>query len=40
LELLEQSDDEAFGAFTTLDWVLSTLLFFVLPLLILGFATL
>ena len=35
LEFLEESDDSIFGAFTTLDWVLCTLLFFSLPLLML-----
>ena len=36
LEFLETSDDSVFGEFTTLDWILCTLLFFVLPLLLLG----
>ena len=36
LTFLEESDDKAFGEFTTLDWAVCTLLFFVLPLLILG----
>ena len=36
LDFLEKSDDSVFGAFTTLDWLLCTLLFFVLPLLLLG----
>ena len=35
LELLEESDESIFGAFTTLDWVLCTILFFFLPLLML-----
>ena len=36
LEFLETSDDSVFGEFTTLDWIVCTLLFFVLPLLLLG----
>jgi hypothetical protein len=36
LAFLEEADDSIFGEFTTLDWVLCTLLFFVLPLLVLG----
>ena len=36
LDFLETSDDSAFGAFTTLDWILCTVLFFALPLLVLG----
>ncbi len=36
LAFLEDADDSAFGEFTTFDWVLCTLLFFVLPLLALG----
>ncbi len=35
LRFLEQTDDSAFGDFTALDWLLCTLLFFVLPLLLL-----
>ncbi len=37
LIFLEENNDSAFGEFTTLDWVLCTLLFFVLPLLVIGF---
>ena len=40
LDLLEESDDSVFGDFTTFDWVLCTLLFFALPLLLLGFMAL
>jgi hypothetical protein len=40
LDFLETSDDSVFGEFTTLDWIVCTLLFFVLPLLILGFMAL
>ena len=40
LEFLEASEDSVFGAFTTLDWILCTLLFFALPLLVLGFMAL
>ena len=36
LDFLETSDDSVFGEFTTLDWIVCTLLFFVLPLLIMG----
>ena len=36
LEFLETSDDSVFGSFTTLDWLICTLLFFFLPWLILG----
>ncbi len=36
LDFLETSDDSVFGAFTTVDWIVCTLLFFVLPLLIMG----
>ncbi len=36
LAFLEEADDSAFGDFTNLDWLLCTLLFFVLPLLLLG----
>ncbi len=36
LVFLEQADDSVFGEFTTLDWVLCTLLFFALPLLLMG----
>ena len=36
LDFLETSDDSVFGAFTTLDWILCTVLFFALPLLVLG----
>ncbi|MCP3956649.1 MAG: hypothetical protein GY719_02230 [bacterium] len=36
LAFLEEEDDSVFGEFTTRDWVLCTLLFFVLPLLALG----
>jgi len=35
LEFLEESDDSIFGNFTTRDWVLCTVLFFSLPLLML-----
>jgi hypothetical protein len=38
LELLEETDDAAFGRFTALDWVVCSLLFFVLPLLIVWWA--
>ncbi len=40
LVLLEEADESACGEFTTLDWILCTLLFFVLPLLVLGFMAL
>ena len=40
LVFLEESDDSIFGEFTTLDWILCTLLFFVLPLLVLGWMAL
>ncbi len=40
LDFLETSDDSVFGEFTTLDWIVCTLLFFVLPLLIMGFMAL
>jgi hypothetical protein len=40
LVFLEESDDSVFGEFTTVDWVLCTLLFFVLPLLVLGWMAL
>jgi len=36
LGFFESSDDSDFGAFTAVDWLICTLLFFVLPLLILG----
>ncbi len=36
LLFLEQANDSAFGSFTALDWLICTLLFFVLPLLLLG----
>ena len=36
LVFLEESDDSVFGEFTTLDWVLCILLFFALPLLVIG----
>jgi len=36
LDFLETSDESVFGEFTTLDWIVCTLLFFVLPLLIMG----
>ncbi len=36
LAFLEEADDSAFGDFTRLDWLVCTLLFFVLPLLLLG----
>jgi hypothetical protein len=36
LVFFEENDDSVFGEFTTLDWVLCTLLFFALPLLVLG----
>lgn len=36
LDFLETSDDSVFGAFTTVDWIVCTLLFFALPLLVLG----
>ncbi len=36
LTFLEEEDDSAFGDFTRLDWLFCTLLFFVLPLLLLG----
>ncbi len=36
LTFLEESDDSVFGEFTTLDWILSTLFFFALPLLVLA----
>lgn len=36
LEFLETSDDSVFGAFTTLDWIVCTVLFFALPLLVIG----
>ncbi len=38
LSFLEETDDSVFGEFTTVDWVLCTLLFFALPLLMLGLA--
>ncbi|MBW2231599.1 MAG: hypothetical protein JRG92_21975 [Deltaproteobacteria bacterium] len=34
LRLFDTLDDSAFGDFTTVDWTLCTLFFFVLPLLI------
>lgn len=37
LDFFESCDDSEFGAFTTVDWLICTLLFFLLPLLILGF---
>ncbi len=37
LVFLEEADESVFGEFTTLDWILCTLLFFALPLLVLGF---
>ncbi len=40
LEYFEQNDDSAFGAFTTLDWILCTLFFFALPLLVVVLAAL
>ena len=40
LEFFEESEDSAFGAFTTLDWILCTLFFFALPLLIVVLAAL
>lgn len=40
LQFFEESDDSVFGAFTTLDWVLCTLFFFALPLLIIVLAAL
>ena len=40
LSFLETSDDSVFGAFTTLDWIVCTLLFFVLPLMIMGLVVL
>jgi len=36
LDFLETSGDSVFGEFTTVDWIVCTLLFFVLPLLIMG----
>ncbi len=36
LIFLEEADDSVFGEFTTRDWVLCILLFFALPLLVLG----
>ncbi len=36
LVFLEEADDSVFGEFTTLDWVLCTLLIFALPLVVLG----
>ncbi len=36
LLFLEQANDSAFGDFTARDWLICTLLFFVLPLLLLG----
>lgn len=36
LDFLETSDDSVFGAFTTLDWIVCTVLFFALPLLVIG----
>jgi hypothetical protein len=36
LEFFESCDDSELGAFTTVDWLICTLLFFLLPLLILG----
>jgi len=36
LDFLETCEDSVFGSFTTLDWIICTLLFFVLPWLILG----
>ncbi len=35
LRLLEETDDAAFGEFGLLDWLVCTILFFLLPLLIL-----
>ena len=40
LALLEQAEESTVGPFTALDWLLCTLLFFALPLLILGLAAL
>ena len=40
LALLEQAEESTVGSFTALDWLLCTLLFFALPLLILGLAAL
>ncbi len=42
LQFFEESDDEdsVFGAFTTVDWILCTLLFFALPLVALALAAL
>ena len=36
LKFLEEADDTIFGTFTTLDWIVCTLLFFALPLVVLG----
>ena len=36
LKFFEESDEDLFGAFTAVDWVICTLLFFALPLLVLG----
>jgi len=35
LKLLEETDDSVFGEFGLLDWLVCTILFFLLPLLIL-----
>ena len=38
LEFLEQADDSVFGGFTAVDWTVCTILFFVLPLVIVWLA--
>ena len=38
LEFLEQTDDSVFGGFTAVDWTVCTILFFVLPLVIVWLA--
>ncbi len=36
LEFFESADESVFGAFTTVDWILCTLIFFALPLIVLA----
>jgi len=38
LEFFDDADESVFGRFTTVDWVLCTILFFVLPLVIVWLA--
>lgn len=38
LEFFDEADDEVFGRFTAVDWAVCTVLFFVLPLVIVWLA--